>query len=61
MQPMSYVSKGRLRGGDTTIADPHLIERANEVLDRLVALDGAVANGRAFCALLQSLTTTMGQ
>jgi hypothetical protein len=25
------------------------------VLDRLFALDGAVANGRAFCALLQSL------
>src|ERR1700682_5610991 len=35
--------------------DPVLLERANEVLDRLFALDEAVANARAFRATLEVL------
>jgi hypothetical protein len=37
------------------MTDPELIERANEVIERLFALDEAVSNGHAFCALLQNL------
>jgi hypothetical protein len=35
--------------------DPALIDRANEVLDRLFALDDAIVNARAFRALLENL------
>jgi hypothetical protein len=35
--------------------DPVLLERANEVLDRLFALDEALANARAFRATLEDL------
>jgi len=38
----------------STPVDPR-IDRANDVIDRLFALDETVANARAFCALLQDL------
>jgi hypothetical protein len=38
-----------------TMTDPALIARANEIIDRLFALDEEVANGRAFRALLEDL------
>jgi AbiU2 len=37
------------------MADQELVDRANEVIDRLFALDDAVANARAFRALLENL------
>jgi hypothetical protein len=37
------------------MADAELRDRANEVIDRLFALDDAIANAHAFCALLKDL------
>jgi hypothetical protein len=37
------------------VTDPALIDRANDIIERLFALDEAVANARAFRALLEEL------
>jgi hypothetical protein len=37
------------------VTDPALTERANDIIERLFTLDEAVANGRAFRALLEDL------
>jgi hypothetical protein len=37
------------------MADHELVDRANQVIDRLFALDEAVANARAFCTLVENL------
>ena len=37
------------------MTDPALIDRANDISERLFALDEAVANARAFRALLEEL------
>jgi AbiU2 len=42
--------------GRTALTTPTLVDRANEVIGRLFALDEEVANGRAFRALLQDLS-----
>jgi hypothetical protein len=39
------------------MTDPALIDRANDIIERLFALDEAVANARAFRALLEELHT----
>jgi AbiU2 len=39
------------------MTDPAIVARANEIIDRLFAVDEEVANGRAFRALLEDLHT----
>ena len=38
------------------MADPKLVARANEVIDRLFALNEAMESADAFCAYLKELT-----
>jgi hypothetical protein len=40
---------------DGNVTDPALIDKANEVITRLFALDEAIGNARAFRALLEDL------
>jgi hypothetical protein len=37
------------------MVDARMVERADEVIERLIVLDAAIANAHAFCALLKDL------